>query len=860
MKLIIVESPNKIKKIKSFVDKSFNVSASCGHIRNMDPKCMSIEIDGKTDTFNPQYIVVSDKKKVVSELSKLVKSLNNDGSEGTVYLAMDYDREGEAIAWHLYEVLKLKKVETKRITFTEITKKAILNSIQNPTDIDMNMFYSQQARMVLDKLLGYMISPILWKQFSNYKLSAGRVQSVVVKIINERETEIAKFQSSNFFKTISNFWIDDSETDIKKAVLSTSLENEIKSKEQLTTFLNYIPIDETLTDIQKKTKFVIESTKTNQTKRKPSPPFITSTLQQEASIKLSMNPKSCMSSAQKLYENGLITYMRTDSTVLSDDAHKDISDTITSKYGVEYYNKVVYKSKSKTSQEAHEAIRPTNFSKENIIGENSKLNSYDNKLYQLIWKRTIASQMKPADVEITTLKIKLRNDNLDTKCKETTYIFVGKFEKILFDGYLKLMAFNTSSSKEDSDEPEDKKDTKKGKNVGETILKKLKKLKKGDSVYIADMNILEKHSKPPKSRFTEASLIKRLDELEIGRPSTYASMVSKVQEKLYVENKTVPAIKKDFVNIDLQFPNSKKETIKKMSVDGEKNKLFVTPLGYMINEYLEKQFANILDYKFTANVESLLDEIAKGTKVWNLVVGEIYRTFNPTVEKLMISLKDKSTLSKSANFEVIELGNHPDNDIPIVVINTKYGPAVVLNCEDKKERKYGNFTGSLKDMTLEKAIKLLEYPKILGTYKNESIIVNKKQNYYLTYKKKNYSIDNYNKQFETNDSDSDSDTQNDKINSALITLAQSIKVIDYLMKSMMDDIEINKDIVIKKGPYGFYIKYKTKINVAIVYKYKKKYTTFEDIKQMTLEECNECIEKHSTKSKNPTNKQYKKKK
>lgn len=860
MKLIIVESPNKIKKIKSFVDKSFNVSASCGHIRNMDPKCMSIEIDGKTDTFNPQYIVVSDKKKVVSELSKLVKSLNNDGSEGTVYLAMDYDREGEAIAWHLYEVLKLKKVETKRITFTEITKKAILNSIQNPTDIDMNMFYSQQARMVLDKLLGYMISPILWKQFSNYKLSAGRVQSVVVKIINERETEIAKFQSSNFFKTISNFWIDDSETDIKKAVLSTSLENEIKSKEQLTTFLNYIPIDETLTDIQKKTKFVIESTKTNQTKRKPSPPFITSTLQQEASIKLSMNPKSCMSSAQKLYENGLITYMRTDSTVLSDDAHKDISDTITSKYGVEYYNKVVYKSKSKTSQEAHEAIRPTNFSKENIIGENSKLNSYDNKLYQLIWKRTIASQMKPADVEITTLKIKLQNDNLDTKCKETIYIFVGKFEKILFDGYLKLMSFNTSSSKEDSDESEDKKDTKKGKNVGETILKKLKKLKKGDSVYIADMNILEKHSKPPKSRFTEASLIKRLDELEIGRPSTYASMVSKVQEKLYVENKTVPAIKKDFVNIDLQFPNSKKETIKKMSVDGEKNKLFVTPLGYMINEYLEKQFSNILDYKFTANVESLLDEIAKGTKVWNIVVGEIYRTFNPTVEKLMISLKDKSTLSKSANFEVIELGNHPDNDIPIVVINTKYGPAVVLNYEDKKERKYGNFNGALKDMTLEKAIKLLEYPKILGTYKNESIIVNKKQNYYLTYKKKNYSIDNYNKQFETNDSDSDSDTQNDKINCALITLTQSIKVIDYLMKSMMDDIEINKDIVIKKGPYGFYIKYKTKINVAIVYKYKKKYTTFEDIKQMTLEECNECIEKHSTKSKNPTNKQYKKKK
>jgi len=863
-----VESPNKIKKIKSFVNNTFNVSASCGHIRNMDPKCMSIDINDKTDTFNPIYIVVSDKKKVVSELSKLVKSLPSDG---TVYLAMDFDREGEAIAWHLNEVLKLKKSQTKRITFTEITKKAILTAIDNPTDIDMNMFYSQQARMVLDKLIGYMISPILWKQFSNYKLSAGRVQSVVVKIINERETEIAKFQSSNFFKITSNFWIDKSEHDFKTAVLSTILENEIKSKEQLDIFLKYIPIDEKPTDIQKQSTFNIESTKTNQTKRKPSPPFITSTLQQEASIKLSMNPKSCMSSAQKLYENGLITYMRTDSTVLSDDAHKSISDTIVSKYGVVYYNKVVYKSKSKTSQEAHEAIRPTHFEKETIIGENSKLNSYDNKLYQLIWKRTIASQMKPADVEITTLKIKLQNDNLDAKCKETNYIFAGKFEKILFDGYLKLMTPSKSVDKEDKEDKEDEGTHKKGKVVSELILKKLKKLKKGDNIYIAELNALEKHSKPPKSRFTEASLIKRLDELEIGRPSTYAAVVSKVQDKLYVENKTVPPIKKEFINIDLKYPNTKNETTKKVSVDGEKNKLFVTPLGYMTNEYLEKQFSNILDYSFTANVETLLDEIAKGNKVWNIVVGEVYKTFNPTVEKIMISLKSMPNSSASSKFETIELGLHPDNGVPIIVINTKYGPAVVLNYEEKTERKYGNFNGSLTDMTLENAVKLLEYPKTLGSYKDSPIILNKRQNYYLTYKKKNYSIDNYNKQFENTDSDSDDDDDDNttgtsiqptKIKCETISLEESIKVIEYLMKSIVDDIQITKDILIKKGPYGFYIKYKTKINVAIIYKYKKQYTTFEKMKSMTLEECNECIEKHSNKSKTSTNstKPYKKKK
>ena len=589
--LIIVESPNKIKKIKSYVDKTINASASCGHIRNMDPKCMSIDIDETQNKFEPYYIVVSDKKKIVSSLKNDVKCC---GSTGTIYLAMDYDREGEAIAWHLNEVLKLKPQQTKRILFTEITKKAILTSLANPTQIDMNMFYSQQARMVLDKLIGYMISPILWKQFNNWKLSAGRVQSVVVKIIQEREDEIAKFKSSNFFKVNADFWIDKSSINkFSKAILKTTLEDDIKTKKEL---------DDLVALIHKKdTKFKVISNKTAQSKRKPPPPFITSSLQQEASIKLNMSPKSTMSAAQKLYENGLITYMRTDSMVLCDDAHKAIYKTIVSKFGEGYYKKIQYKSKSKSSQEAHEAIRPTHFEKEDILAENSRLTSYENKLYKLIWRRTVASQMNPANVETTTVKVSPVVDDV-------IHIFTGKFEKIIFDGYLALYG------KKDDTKNDDTKNSIENE-TSDSILKKVKSLKKGYEVFYATFDALEKNSKPSKSRFTEASLIKKLDELEIGRPSTFASMTTKVQTKLYVEKKTIPPIKKDFIQIKLKYPNEKTETIKKISVDGEKNKLFVTPLGFMINDYLNKQFASILDYGFTANVETLLDEIAKGNKV-----------------------------------------------------------------------------------------------------------------------------------------------------------------------------------------------------------------------------------------------------
>ncbi len=831
--LIIVESPNKIKKIKSFVGTGYNVSASCGHIRNMDPKCMSITIDEENDVFEPEYIVVNDKKKVVSLLKSEVKDC---GKIGTIYLAMDYDREGEAIAWHLNQVLNLKKDQTKRITFTEITKKAILNSIKNPGQIDMNMFYSQQARMVLDKLIGYMISPILWKNFNNWKLSAGRVQSVVVKIIQEREDEIAKFKSGKFFKITADFWInkDDIPT-FKKAYLKTVLEEEIKTREELDLLVSEIPKKETI--------FKVESVKTSQSKRKPSPPFITSSLQQEASNKLGMSPTSTMSSAQKLYENGLITYMRTDSIALSDEAHKAIEKVVIGKWGDKYYKRINYKSKSKSSQEAHEAIRPTHFEKESVLEENSKINSYDNKLYKLIWKRAVASQMKPADVETTTVKVK----TLDK------YTFTGKFEKILFDGYLVLYGKTTASkNNSDNDEDNDDGENKQKPISNDSILEKVKNLKKGDKVYFASFEALEKKSKPPKSRFTEASLIKKLDELEIGRPSTYASMVSKVQKKLYVEKKTIPPVKKDFVNIKLTYPDKKEVKTKKMGVDGEKNKLFVSPLGFMINKYLNKTFSNILDYGFTAKVETLLDEIAKGNKVWNIVVGEVYRTFNPQVEKLNIAFKSNKQIggSNSSN-EKIELGEHPTEKVPIYAMNTRYGPAVVVYHEEKENRKYANFTGALENMTLKKALVLLQYPKTIGTYKGKDIIINKRKNYYITYNKKNYSIDIYNKNNEKTE-------DFEAINGQAITLDEAIDVIKSVANQNSTDIKINKDIIIKKGPYGFYIKYLGKENVSIPYKLKKKYDTFDKIKSMSLEECLDAIEKHKEKKTKGTNTKKKK--
>ena len=862
--LLIVESPNKIKKIKSFLATyklPFEVTASCGHIRNLDPKEMSIEIE---NNFKPIYINSPDKKKIISQLKQESKKAI------TVWLAMDYDREGEAIAWHIKEVLKLDDSKIKRITFTQITKSAIIEAIENPGVIDMNMFYAQQARMILDKLIGYKVSPILWKQYNNWKLSAGRVQSVVVKIINEREEEIKGFKSSNFFKVSGTFWIDEkSQKSLKgaDAILQTELDGDITSRDDLDTLLSYVPITKTLTNTQEATTFKISSIKTSNTKRRPPPPFTTSSLQQEASNKLGMSPKTTMMSAQLLYENGLITYMRTDSLTLCNDAHTQIKDVVCKKYGENYYNKIHYKTKSANSQEAHEAIRPTKLSKEGIT-VSGKLTPRENRLYQLIWRRTVGSQMKAADVEITSIKVALDNKNLTSK---KAYVFSGKFEKILFSGYLKVYNKPSASTAEDtsSSDSEGDADDSKGKspstsrtasaatttskNVPESILKQIKKLKVGDTVYICDMDCLEKNTKPPHMRYTEANLIKKLDELGIGRPSTYAGMIDKVQTKGYVEKKTIPAVKGDFVNIKLSFPSKVQETVKKISVDGEKNKLFINPVGYMIDKYLNEHFTNILDYKFTANVETLLDKIAKGEAVWVDVVKDVYNSFNPTVDKLMISFKEASKKNRenkknkgddddgsssynNDKYQVRELGTHPSHNVPVIVMNTKYGPAVCLNYEEKEKRQYANFTGELDCMTLESALKLLEYPKVIGTHNGHQVYLNKRKNYYLTCNKKHYSLDTYNKSNPDN-----------PIEPTTITLNECQVIIGEVEKQLESDIKINKDIVIKKGPYGFYIKHKNTTNVKIPAAIKKKYDN--NYKDITLEECQTIVDEYKPSSK-----------
>ena len=853
--VLIVESPNKVAKIQSYLNnvpgKKFKVTSSKGHIRNMDPKCLSIDVN---NNFKPTYLVTPDKKSVVSNLKR------DCAKAKAVWLAADFDREGEAIAWHVSEVLKLKPENRKRIVFTEITKKAILKAIEDPGDIDMNMFHSQQARMVLDKLIGYLLSPLLWNQYSNWKLSAGRVQSVVTKIIAEREQEIKAFQSSDFFKVSANFWPQAyQKKDITKAIIdgapiTTQLDINIPIK----TIEEKVEPERVVKPLLDKCNmatavFNITDLKKSKTKRKPPPPFTTSTLQQEASNKLGMSPNVVMKCAQRLYENGLITYHRTDSLMIADDAMKSIKEFITSTWDDKHYKETRYKTKSKNSQEAHEACRPTNIKKFSVLSE-ANIQYSENRLYQLIWKRTVGSQMTPADVEIKTIKINL---------EDTDYHFTGKFEKIVFPGFLKIHDFikdkksntenqdtengedgdneNSNSDENEDDSSNNSDGKKKGKNqqLNKKIEKILGKLKKGDQVYLAKLEALQKSSKPPKARFTEASLIKTLEEKGIGRPSTFAGMVTKVQDRNYVERKTLAPVEKEFNHLVFCSPNNISHKMKKVKVDGEKNKLFPTGLGIMVNEFLVKNFDSILDYQFTAKVESLLDEVAQGNKVWNIVVKSVYDTFNPTVEKMQIGFNKQkgggsgggtsndSTGKFGMNYEKV-LGNHPIHDVPIVAVNTRYGPAVVLKHDgDKKNWVYANFNGTVEDMNLEDALKLLIYPKKIGVYKDQDVILKRSKNIYIASGGKNYSIDIYNSNNRENPIDPDRCDINDAIK---VIQSAGIKV---------SDKKINNDIVIKKGPYGFYIKYQGTKNIPIPAKQK------DNAQQLTEAECLTIVEKYS---------------
>ena len=572
--LVIVESPAKAKTIEKFLGKDFKVMSSYGHIRDLNPKDFSIDIE---NNYLPKYIVPTDKKKLVSELKSEAKKAEQ------VWLASDEDREGEAISWHLYEVLGLKPENTKRIVFHEITKTAILHAIETPREINQNLVDAQQARRVLDRIVGFELSPVLWRKVKP-SLSAGRVQSVTVRLIVEREREIHSFVSEAAYRVIANFILPDGTT-----VLKAELNKRLKTKEEVISLLN----------LCKTASFQIDDIAKKPVKKSPAAPFTTSTLQQEASRKLGYSVSQTMMIAQKLYESGFITYMRTDSFNLSDLALGTSKEEILSSYGEKYYKFRQYHTKSKGAQEAHEAIRPTYVNKVDAGGT-----AQEKKLYELIRKRTLASQMADAELERTTISVGISGQ------KEK---FVATGEVIVFDGFLQVYR----ESLDDESEKEQENGL-------------LPAVEMNAVLNLDEVKATERFTQRP-PRYTEASLVRRLEELGIGRPSTYAPTIQTVQNRQYVVKGDKPGEERSFTAIALK-KGKITESLKSETVGADRNKLMPTDIGIVVNDFLMEYFPNILDYNFTANVEKEFDSIADGEMIWTSVIDNFYKLFHPIVE------------------------------------------------------------------------------------------------------------------------------------------------------------------------------------------------------------------------------------
>ncbi len=655
--LVIVESPAKAKTIEGYLGKDFVVKSSYGHVRDLASKGMAIEIE---NNFHPNYEVSADKKAVVAELKKLTKEAE------IVWLATDEDREGEAISWHLYETLNLAKKETKRITFNEITKPAILKAIDNPRSIDLKLVDAQQARRVLDRLVGFELSPVLWKKVRP-SLSAGRVQSVAVRLIVEREKEINSFQSESFFKVQALFYKGKEKIKAEIARNFGTLE-EVKS----------------LLDECKDTPFSVLDVQTKPATKTPSAPFTTSTLQQEASLKLGFSVSRTMGVAQKLYEAGKITYMRTDSVNFSQAALDASKSEITSSFGAQYSNPTRYKTKSANAQEAHEAIRPTDFGVHSTTGESDEV-----KLYDLIWKRSIASQMSAAQLERTTIKI--GNENLSD-------VFNAKGEVIKFDGFLKVYL---AASLEDEEE-EDSSEILPEVNLGESLRREW-------------IKATQRFSRPA-PRYVEASLVKKLEELGIGRPSTYAPTISTIQKRGYVEKKEREGEIRNYTVVEL-VGDSIAELSKSEVTGKEKNKLFPTDIGIVVTDFLCDHFERIMDYHFTAKVEEQFDEIAHGTIVWTNMLHDFYNPFHENVTNTL-EHSDRATGER-------ELGIHPVSGKKVIVRIGRFGPMVQIG-DEKEDGEKPQFASlrseqSLASMTLEMALELFKLPRELGQF--EELIV-----------------------------------------------------------------------------------------------------------------------------------------
>lgn len=657
--LVIVESPAKAKTIEGYLGKDFVVKSSYGHVRDLAKKGLAIDVE---DNYKPNYAISPDKKTVVAELKKLAKEAE------TVWLATDEDREGEAISWHLYEALKLTDERTRRITFNEITKSAVTNAIENPREINVDLVNAQQARRVLDRLVGFELSPVLWRKVKP-SLSAGRVQSVAVRLIVEKERSITKFEPKSSFKVIGEFLTDNGKG------FRADLNKSFDTKEEAESFIKKCAA----------ANFVIESLEKRPGKKSPAAPFTTSTLQQEASRKLGYSVSRTMQLAQKLYEAGKITYMRTDSVNLSDQALLGAKTEIISSYGGDYANPKKYKTKDKSAQEAHEAIRPTDFSAHRTDGDSS-----EQKLYELIWKRTVASQMADAELERTTVRINVSG---------MSEVFLGHGEIIKFEGFLKVYL-------EGKDEEEDEEEQK----------GILPQLTEGEKLNYSTIKGVQKFTRPP-ARYTEASLVKKLEELGIGRPSTYAPTISTVQKRGYVEKSNLEGNEREVVDVLLENGEVTSST-RTERYGADKNKLIPTDIGKVVNDFLVEHFEKILDYNFTASVEKQFDEIAQGLMEWTKMIDDFYHPFHKNVETTI------ETSSRASGERV--LGEDPATGKPVKARIGRFGPMVQIgNTEDEEKPKFASMLKgqSIDSITLEEALKLFELPRTLGEYKGEEVVI-----------------------------------------------------------------------------------------------------------------------------------------
>ena len=767
--LVIVESPAKAKTMQKFLGNEYKVMSSFGHIRDLHKKDFSIDVE---NGFKPLYEIPEDKK-------EHVKKLKDEAAKADlVWLASDEDREGEAIAWHLFEVLGLSPDNTRRIVFHEITEPAILDAIKHPRDIDLNLVDAQQARRVLDRIVGFELSPVLWRKIMP-GLSAGRVQSVAVRLVAEREKEIKAFKSEPYYRVSAQF------SGSEGSEFSAELNKHLADHETATEFLNDCMAQ---TDGTNAEGFKVKDVVVKPVKRTPAPPFTTSTLQQEAARKLGLSVKQTMRLAQRLYEEGLITYMRTDSVNLSKLALATISNEIKDNIGEQYLKIRRYRTTSKGAQEAHEAIRPTYIS------------NHTKKLYDLIWKRTIASQMADAELEKTTANISIAGR------KE---YFVAEGEVVKFDGFLKVYFESTDDNNQ----------------AAPHELRTLPVLKQGDALEAKSISAIQRYTQQP-NRSTEASLVRRLEELGIGRPSTYAPIISTIQDRNYVEKGEDKGQKREYEIITLKGGKISSST-KSELFGAEKGKLIPTDVGMVVNEFLVKYFPSIMDYNFTAKVEDEFDEVAKGNVVWNKEIENFYEDFHPSISNV-------STLRLEHKVGERLLGNDPKTGLPVMVKIGRYGPLVQMGSADNENKpRFASLQRgqSIETLTLEEAIKLFDLPRDLGEFEGAQVSIG--VGHYGPYVKHNGKYASIPKE----------------MSPTAITLEEAVEIIkqhrEAEAKKVLKTFDEEPDLKVMNGRYGPYIVYK-KQNVKI--------PKGKDAQALTLEECREIVADESNHSKGSTRK------